>query len=183
MEANGDRCELHLYPGRPHGFFNRSKDHDGDYDDTLAKTDAFLVSLGFLPPEQADTNEEALDPASLPMVSARIVEEELQVIYNIPEGQHATIGETFNFMTVQVSETPGVEFGETVYPEGEKKADGSMEYHGIVILKKPVTIQPDYDFTPRTLTVTAGWQLCLESGVCLPPKKETVSLMFTPDKP
>ena len=49
MDANGDRCELHLYEGRPHGFFNRSKDKHGDFADTLAKLDAFLASLGYLP--------------------------------------------------------------------------------------------------------------------------------------
>jgi acetyl esterase/lipase len=45
MEANGDRCDLHLYDGQSHGFFNKKK-----YDETLAETDRFLVSLGWLPP-------------------------------------------------------------------------------------------------------------------------------------
>jgi acetyl esterase/lipase len=45
MEMAGVRCDLHLYEGKPHGFFNR-----GDaFDDTLKKTDEFLVSLGYLP--------------------------------------------------------------------------------------------------------------------------------------
>lgn len=49
MERVGSRCELHLYEGRPHGFFNydRTPDHR-DFKDTLEKADRFLVSLGYL---------------------------------------------------------------------------------------------------------------------------------------
>jgi acetyl esterase len=42
LEA-GVRCELVLYEGQPHGFFNRAK-----FNETLAEMDRFLVSLGFL---------------------------------------------------------------------------------------------------------------------------------------
>ena len=44
MKAAGNRCELVGYEGQPHGFFNKAK-----YAETLAETDAFLVSLGYLP--------------------------------------------------------------------------------------------------------------------------------------
>ena len=44
MKAAGNRCELIGYDGQPHGFFNKSK-----YQETLDATDAFLVSLGYLP--------------------------------------------------------------------------------------------------------------------------------------
>ena len=43
MKAAGNRCELIGYPGQAHGFFNKAK-----YAETLAATDAFLVSLGYL---------------------------------------------------------------------------------------------------------------------------------------
>jgi acetyl esterase/lipase len=43
MKAAGNRCELVGYEGQPHGFFNKAK-----YAETLAATDAFLVSLGYL---------------------------------------------------------------------------------------------------------------------------------------
>jgi len=44
MKAAGNRCNLVGYEGQPHGFFNKAK-----YAETLAATDDFLVSLGYLP--------------------------------------------------------------------------------------------------------------------------------------
>lgn len=46
VEAMGGRCEVHLYEGQPHGFFNY-KNLD-NYKDTVLKTDAFLQSLGYI---------------------------------------------------------------------------------------------------------------------------------------
>ena len=46
MEITGSRCDLHLYEGQPHGFFN-SKNEEY-YIDTVRKTDEFLNSLGYL---------------------------------------------------------------------------------------------------------------------------------------
>jgi len=43
MRALGVRCDLHLYQGQPHGFFNKGE----PYRDTLEKSVAFLKSLGF----------------------------------------------------------------------------------------------------------------------------------------
>jgi len=48
MEAVGLKSELHLYEGQQHGFFNESKGGTGNFLDTLRKTDAFLVGLGYL---------------------------------------------------------------------------------------------------------------------------------------
>ena len=46
MEAKGRRCDLHLYEGQPHGFFNyKNRKY---YDLTVAEMDRFLVSLGYL---------------------------------------------------------------------------------------------------------------------------------------
>ena len=47
MKAAGSRCETHIYEGEGHGFFNR----EPHYEDTVAKMDAFLVSLGCLEDE------------------------------------------------------------------------------------------------------------------------------------
>ena len=44
MQKNGDRCELRLYDGQPHGFFNKTP---YSYR-TLVETDKFLASLGWL---------------------------------------------------------------------------------------------------------------------------------------
>lgn len=46
MDSLGVRCDLHLYEGQKHGFFNiGNKEY---YDKTLEETDNFLVSLGYL---------------------------------------------------------------------------------------------------------------------------------------
>lgn len=45
MEALGVRCDLHLYEGRKHGFFNLGR---GFYEKPLQDMDDFLVSLGYL---------------------------------------------------------------------------------------------------------------------------------------
>jgi acetyl esterase/lipase len=47
MQANGRRCDLHLYEGKPHGFFNIWVDRTV-LADTLIRMDRFLGSLGYL---------------------------------------------------------------------------------------------------------------------------------------
>lgn len=44
MEKSGVRCDVHLYEGRDHGFFNQEPDKTI----TLIETDRFLTSLGWL---------------------------------------------------------------------------------------------------------------------------------------
>ena len=61
MAAVGRRCDLHLYQGQPHSFFNYDvpTDASGPFDgyrDTLFKTDEFLVSLGWLAGPHAAPN-------------------------------------------------------------------------------------------------------------------------------
>lgn len=48
MQQNGDRSELRLYEGQPHGFFNYRGEPSPFYYQTLAETDKFLTSLGWL---------------------------------------------------------------------------------------------------------------------------------------
>ena len=51
MEAKGRRCDLHLYEGQKHGFFNyRNTEY---YTKTVIEMDRFLASLGFLEGEPA----------------------------------------------------------------------------------------------------------------------------------
>ncbi len=46
MEENGRRCDLHLYAGEPHGFFNYTNLEN--YTRTVIEMDRFLHSLGYL---------------------------------------------------------------------------------------------------------------------------------------
>jgi acetyl esterase/lipase len=51
MEEAGSRCDLYLYKGQKHGFFNyRDETKDGGryFAETLHQTDVFLESLGYL---------------------------------------------------------------------------------------------------------------------------------------
>lgn len=51
MDQAGVRCETHYYDGQGHGFFNPGKsENDRYYHETLQAADAFLVTLGWLPP-------------------------------------------------------------------------------------------------------------------------------------
>jgi len=47
MKENGIRCDLHLYEGKPHGFFNLWVSRE-DLAETTIKMDRFLTSLGYL---------------------------------------------------------------------------------------------------------------------------------------
>lgn len=49
MEKVGSRCDLHLFDGEPHGFFNYAKFEN--YTETVSITDAFLQSLRYLEEE------------------------------------------------------------------------------------------------------------------------------------
>jgi acetyl esterase/lipase len=51
METSGNRCDLFLYEGQKHGFFNYregSKDGNRYFTETLLQTDIFLESIGYL---------------------------------------------------------------------------------------------------------------------------------------
>ncbi|MFK5924720.1 MAG: alpha/beta hydrolase [Verrucomicrobiota bacterium] len=48
MQELGIKSELHLYQDQPHGFFNEGKGGSEIFLDTLRKTDAFFVSIGYL---------------------------------------------------------------------------------------------------------------------------------------
>lgn len=49
MEQVGSRCDLHLFDGETHGFFNYA--HFENYKETVVITDTFLQSLGYLEKE------------------------------------------------------------------------------------------------------------------------------------
>lgn len=56
MEDKGRRCDLHLYEGQPHGFFNY--DRREYYNKTVIEMDRFLSSLGYLDGEPTLQNEQ-----------------------------------------------------------------------------------------------------------------------------
>ena len=47
MDAVGSRCDLLIYEGRKHGFFNFERSPE-DYQKTVYEADKFLISLGYL---------------------------------------------------------------------------------------------------------------------------------------
>jgi acetyl esterase len=57
MNSLGGDCELHLYEGAEHAFFNSG----GAFADTLKKADLFLVRLGYLEGEPGDTSVESIE--------------------------------------------------------------------------------------------------------------------------
>ena len=48
MAKSGRRCDLHLYEGQPHGFFNYRDGKNTYYYQTVIEADKFLASLGYL---------------------------------------------------------------------------------------------------------------------------------------
>jgi acetyl esterase/lipase len=51
MKEAGARCDTHIYPAAGHGFFNKTEDCIS----TLAKTDKFIASLGWITPCDEET--------------------------------------------------------------------------------------------------------------------------------
>lgn len=67
MKKAGNRCELIGCEGAEHGFFNFGRGDGHHYRETLAAADAFLVSLGYLPPaSSAPSGQAAQRPAETP---------------------------------------------------------------------------------------------------------------------
>lgn len=119
---------------------------------------------------------DALNPKALPLVSGKIVENHLVVIYNIPDGHHQVIQPGFNFMDIVPEEIEGLEFGETIYPEGHKNEQGFVEYSGIAILQKEIISFDSLTIKKDTLIVKAGYQFCLDDGSCLIPEEVTLKI-------
>lgn len=57
MKAVGSRCDLFLYEGQEHGFFNLTSS-EFYYKETIMKADRFLISLGYLEGEPTIMNQE-----------------------------------------------------------------------------------------------------------------------------
>jgi len=48
MRSVGSRCDTIFYDGQPHGFFNKGRNEDKYYVETVQTMDEFLISLGWL---------------------------------------------------------------------------------------------------------------------------------------
>ena len=59
LKAVGVKSEVWIYDGQPHGFFNENKSPES-FLDTVLKTDAFLVSLGWLTGEADEAKLKSL---------------------------------------------------------------------------------------------------------------------------
>lgn len=57
MEAEGNRCDLIIYDGQEHGFFNYGRSIEY-YKKTVLEVDRFLISLGYIYGEPTIMNEE-----------------------------------------------------------------------------------------------------------------------------
>lgn len=66
MEEAGSRCDLHMYEGQPHGFFNYREDDNEYFYLTLIEADRFLASLGYIEerPVSADELRRTASPGS-----------------------------------------------------------------------------------------------------------------------
>lgn len=50
MAENGNDCQLFIYEGEQHAFFNYGRKNNGPFIDTVKRMDDFLVNLGYLTP-------------------------------------------------------------------------------------------------------------------------------------
>ena len=57
MEDAGNRCDLFLYEGQKHGFFNYDRNNSKYYKETVYQADKFLISLGYLSGEPTILNK------------------------------------------------------------------------------------------------------------------------------
>lgn len=133
----------------------------------------FIVNSVFA---QTTIDESQLNPKKLPLVSGQIKDNYLVVIYNIPEDRHQVIQPDYNFMDITPEEIEGLKFGETLFPEGEKDAQGFVEYHGVTVLQKEISDLDVSKINQDSLTVKAGYQFCMNDGTCLMPGDVTLKI-------
>jgi thiol:disulfide interchange protein len=108
------------------------------------------------------------------VVKGKISDNQIEVTYKIPVGMHQT--EQKEYFFVDVEETPGITFEETIYPEAKKDKDGHNEYHGTVTLIKKFTITDKSLLTSNTIKAYAGYQYCYDSGACIFPEEVELDL-------
>lgn len=108
---------------------------------------------------------------------------ELSVTYEIPEGYHQSyeIEEDYEYAVFFVeSNTPGVKFARTEYPNIEGKSVGDIvEYHKSVTLKKKFTIVSS---DVKEIKFDYGFQICIDTGACFRPREFSKTYAVEPVK-
>ena len=113
------------------------------------------------------------------IVSAKIKDSQIEVTFNFPKNYHQSLQKDYFY--IELDEIEGIILEPTVYPEGEKGADGTIEYHGKTILTKKFTIDKKYQKQIQEITFYVGYQICLNSGSCLFPEEVEFSLSLSED--
>jgi thiol:disulfide interchange protein DsbD len=106
-------------------------------------------------------------------VSGKATNDKISVTYTIPAGMHQSLQK--DLFTFEIAPVAGIAFGDVIYPEGAETEADIPEYHGKVVLSRPMTVTA----LPSTkvLDVTASYQVCLDSGMCRMP--ESVKIKIT----
>ena len=113
------------------------------------------------------------------VVTGKIVGNEIQVTYTIPEGQHQTLQKDYFY--IEPDSIKGIKFEPTIYPEGVKEGD-LINYHHSVTLKRKFSLTPEYDGSTNKIKIYAGYQFCKDSGMCFFPEEVELTLTFNPDE-
>jgi len=101
-----------------------------------------------------------------PVVTAKISDSTLIVLFDIPDGYHQTLEKSlFKITPLPVK---GIVFGAVIYPDTAIKGHYGDEYHGKTVLKSKIVIKS----TPyvNKIKLTASYQLCNDTGSCFMPE-------------
>jgi thiol:disulfide interchange protein DsbD len=138
--------------------------------DVIKKTTLLLLLLfsvvGLLSAQEAEVTLNLEQNGDTGLITATFI---------IPEGLHQSYEIDDEFAQFYLySESPGLEFGDVVYPQIQGKESGEIiEYHGTVSLTLPFVIK---DASVKEIDVEYSYQLCLDSGACLRPVSANESL-------
>jgi len=102
------------------------------------------------------------------VVSAKIVNSQIEATYTIQKGMHQTLQKEYFY--IETDEIEGITFEPTIYPDGKKDKDGHIEYYDKVTLIKKFTVADNFKGEAK-IKFYAGYQLCYDAGSCLFPEE------------
>ncbi len=140
-----------------------------------------VITAGVLPAQglftRADDSSSHPDVKITAAVSPKTLQPgetgRLNVTFVLPEGYHQSKTPDFFYISSSVAGgTPLYTLGKVTYPPGEN-------YHGSVTLSADITVSSRLKpgDVPR---ITAGYQICSDSGTCLFPEKKVIDLPLVP---